>query len=252
MTNLCIQVEDYVSPFASSLPSVAVEDLIYVEKLESDAYGHWLFGESSTSLTDKVNGRALTLQAGATATPEYSENFVRLGAAKGNALLSGLFDSDVNAFTISAVITIENDSLMTLFGNLGATDAPQGAGVFSSAGKLYATVRSTVSSLDTGILIESGKSVFASMSVDKISGTVNFVAMQNGVIYEKTSPMTTYVAAGTALAISNSRYTTSASYNTLKTKFYEVAIYSKALSLSEMKAAASRAKTRQQNRNNIF
>ena len=39
--NLCFQVEGYVSPFANQLPKVQTEDLIYIEKFEEDAYGHW-------------------------------------------------------------------------------------------------------------------------------------------------------------------------------------------------------------------
>lgn len=251
MTNLCIQVEDYVSPFATQLPKVQTEDLIYIEKFEGDAYGHWLFEKDSVSLIDRVNSRSLTLQAGATVQPEYSTNYVRLGAAKGQSLQSGLLDNAVTGYTVSGVVQPEDVSLMVLMGTLGATDAPQGAGVFTSANKLYVTGRTGVSSLEPGLVLDMSKPAFISMSINKTSGVVNIVAMQNGVTFEKTATGA-QVEAGTALSIGNSRYTTSAGYNTLRNKFYEAIIHNKALSIAEMKAVANRAKVRQANRGLTF
>lgn len=251
MTNLCFQIDGYVSPFADQLPKVQTEDLIYTEKFEEDAYGHWLFGGTSTSLVDKVNGRTLTLQAGATVQPIYADNYVRLGAAKGQSLQSGLLDSAVNGYTISGIVQPETNDLMVLLGALGANTEPQGAGIFTSANKVYATARTGVSSLESGLLLDISKPVFVSMSVDKASGVVNIVAMQNGVIFEKTSTGA-QVDLGTALSVGNSRYTTTATYNTLKNKYYEAIIHNKALSIAEMKAMADRAKIRQTKRGNAF
>ncbi|MEN8390203.1 hypothetical protein ABFP25_03415 [Acinetobacter indicus] len=251
MTNLCFQIDGYVSPFADQLPKVQTEDLIYIEKFEEDAYGHWLFGGTSTSLVDKVNGRTLTLQAGATVQPIYADNYVRLGAAKGQSLQSGLMDSAVDGYTISGVVQPETSDLMVLLGTLGASTEPQGAGIFTSAGKVFATGRTGVSSLDPGLALDTSKPVFVSVSVNKTSGVVNIVAMQNGVTFEKTSTGA-QVDSGTALSVGNSRYTTSATYNTLKNKYYEAIIHNRALSISEMKAMANRAKIRQAKRGNAF
>ncbi|WP_336956698.1 hypothetical protein [Acinetobacter johnsonii] len=244
MTNLSIQVDGYVSPFASQLPKVAVSDIIYIEKFEEDAYGHWLFGADSGSLIDKVNSRALSLQSGATVQPMYGNGFVELGASKGNSLQSNLLDNVGNGFTVSGVVLPGTIDLMVLLGNLGDNTAPQGAGIFASANKVYLTSRTTVSSLEAGLLIDMSKPFFISFSVNKTTTVVNIVAMQNGVTYEKTSSGA-YTGAASALSVGNSRYTTSAAYNSLKNKYYEAIIHDKALSLAEMKGIASRAKTRQ-------
>lgn len=251
MSNLCIQVEDYVSPFAGRLPSVQTEDLIYIEKYEEDSYGHWVFEKNSASLIDRVNSRSLTLQAGATVQPEYATNYLQLGAAMGNSLQSGLFDNTVTGFTMSALVQPEDTSLMILFGCLGGLDFPTGGGGFTSVSKVYLTIRTGVSSLDSGLALDMTKPVFISFSINKTTGTSNLVAMQNGIVVEKTRNGV-YVASAAALSVGNSRYTTSASYAPLRNKFYEAIIHDRALSLSEMKAVASRAKTRQANRGIAF
>lgn len=251
MTNLCIQIEGYVSPFADQLPKVQTEDLIYIEKFEEDAYGHWLFEKDSSSLIDRVNSRSLTLQVGATVLPEYATNYVRLGAAMGNSLQSELLDSAVTGFTMSALVLPEDVSLRVLFGCLGSNDFPTGGGVFTSASKVYLTARTGVSSLDAGLALDMSKPVFVSFSINKTTGTSNLVAMQNGIIVEKTLNGA-YVASGAALSVGNNRYTTSATYNSLRNKFYEAIIHDKALSLSEMKAIANRAKVRHANRGLTF
>lgn len=248
--NLCIQIEGYVSPFADQLPKVQTEDLIYIEKFEDDAYGHWLFGVDGTSLIDKVNSRALTLQAGATVQPMYSENYVRLGAKNGNALESQLLDSAGISFTISAVVYPEGASALSiLFGTLQPSVDNKGAAIFSSAGKVFATARPSVSSLDAGIALDLTKPLFASLSVNKVTNAVNILLLQNGVFYEKVGS-TAYISSGTAIALSNSLYTSS--HSILNTKYYEAIIHDKSLSLTEMKAVAMRAKIRLENRGIVF
>lgn len=250
MINLLFQADDFVS--SRNLPLVQnIQDVIYVERYEEDAYGHWLFGGDSSSLVDKVNGRSLSVQAGATVQPIYEDNHVRLGAAKGQSLQSGLLDSAVTGYTISGLVQPEASDLMVLLGTLGAAAEPQGAGIFTSAGKVFATGRTGVSSLESGLLLNMSKPVFVSMSVNKTSGVVNIVAMQNGVTFEKTSTGA-QVDSGTALSVGNSRYTTTAAYNTLKNKYYEAIIHDKALTLAEMKGLASRLKTRQEERGVTF
>ncbi|MDV2468914.1 hypothetical protein QR674_07945 [Acinetobacter chinensis] len=251
MSNLCIQVENYVSPFAGQLPTVETEDLIYVEKYEEDAFGHWLFGGDAGSLVDKVNSRSLTLQPGATVQPVYSENYVRLGAAKGQSLQSSINDGTNEGYTISAVALPEDTLLMNLIGSLGATDSATGAGIFSSAGGVFATGRTTVSSLNAGIALLPNQPVFISLSVNLTIGIVNMVVMQNGNIYEKTGSGAQTVAS-TALSVGNSRYTTSAAYNSLRNKFYEAIIHERALSITDMKALALRSKKRLEMRGVTF
>lgn len=246
MTNLLFQADSFISD--RNLPVIqSIEDVIYVERFEEDAYGHWLFGVDSASLVDKVHGRNLSVQLGATVPPSYTEKYVQLGAAKGNSLQSGLLDNAVSGFTVSGVVLPETVDLMVLLGNLGDNTAPQGAGIFSSASKAYLTSRTTVSSLESGLPINMAKPFFISFSVNKTTAVVNIVAMQNGVTYEKTSSGA-FTEAASALCVGNSRYTTSAAYNSLRNKYYEAIIHDKSLSLVEMKGIANRAKTRQANR----
>ncbi|WP_104488831.1 hypothetical protein [Acinetobacter indicus] len=249
--NLTIQVENYVSPFAAQLPKIATQDLIYVEKFEEDAYGHWVFGGDANSLVDKVNSRSLTLQAGATIQPEYGENYVRLSAAKGQSLQSGLLDSAVTDYTVSGVVMPEDVALMVLLGNLGSNDVGLGAGLFTSENKVYVTARTGVSSVDAGLALDMSKPAFISMSVNKTTGVVNIVAMQNGATFENTATGA-QVEAAAPISVGNSRFTISAAYNTLKNKYYEAIIHDKALSIAEMKAMADRAKIRQANRGLTF
>lgn len=247
MSNICIKVDDYVSPFAAQLPKIQTTDLFYVEKYETDAYGHWVFGSDTSSLVDKVNARTLTLQEGAVVQPTFGDNYVRLGAAKGQALLTNLNDDTNTQYTVSAVALPEDTALRILLGTLGGLEAPTGAGVFTSAGAAYLTIRPTGDSLKSEIVLEAGKPVFLSFSVNLTTGLVNLVAMQNNITYEKTLTRA-QTAAGTPIALGNSRYATSASYNTLRNKFYEMIVHNRALTISEMKDVAFNVAERQRNR----
>jgi len=242
MSNLFFKAEGFSS--SRTLPTLSdVQDIISIPTLEADAYGHWEFGGDQSSLIDKVNARSLTLQAGATVQPEYGENYVRLGAAKGQSLQSGLLDSAVTDYTVSGVVMPEDVVLMVLLGNLGSNDVGLGAGLFTSANKVYVTARTGVSSVDPGLALDMSKPAFISMSVNKTTGVVNIVAMQNGATFENTATGA-QVEAAAPISVGNSRYTTGGAYNTLKNKYYEAVIHSRALSISEMKAIANRAKVR--------
>lgn len=245
--NLCIEVEDYVSPFAGSLPTVSTEDLICIERFEADSYGHWLFGRNSTSLVDKVNGRALSIQAGALVQPVYSENNVQLSIKAGNALVSDLLDSSVTQFTMSGLFMPGSTDLSTIMGNLAAFggETATGFGIFTSAGKLYATIRTQVSSWDVGLALDPLKPVFASLSINKTTGIVNFVAQQAGIFYEKTTGNLNYLNAGVPLSFGNNRYPSALTNNQ---KMYEGILHNRALSIGEMKSLANRVKIRQEQR----
>ena len=246
MSNLTIQINDYVSPFAKNLPKIAsIDDLIYVEKYETDAWGHWIFADNYTPLVDKVNNRNLTLQSGATVQPTYSADYMSLGIKSGNALLTGLNDS-LSAFTQIAIVQPESTELAVLLGNLSNQ---QGIGIFTSSSKVYLTSRTSISSWDIGLNLDMAKPVLIGYSVDKTASTINFIAMQNGIMYTKTSPFSTFVAANTELAVGNSRYTSS-SANYIK--YYESIAYNKALSLDELRAVATRSKKRLEYRGVTF
>ncbi|MDC4032272.1 hypothetical protein K3F86_02630, partial [Acinetobacter baumannii] len=71
MNQLFFQAKNFVSK--RSLPKLSnVDDLL--PNLEYDAYGHWVFKNTSASLIDKVNNRLLALQSDATVQPTYTES----------------------------------------------------------------------------------------------------------------------------------------------------------------------------------
>ena len=251
MSNLCIQVEDYVSPFAGQLPVIQTEDLIYIEKYETDAHGHWVFGGDSSSLIDKVNSSLLAVQAGATIQPAHFDNYLALSNIPGNALVSSIVDSAVSQFTMSGLFMPNSTNLSTIMGNLaGASgETATGFGIFTSAGKLYATIRTQVSSWDVGLALDPVKPVFASLSINKTTGIVNFVAQQAGIFYEKTTTNLNYLNAGVPFSFGNNRFPSSF---TNTNKMYEGIIHDKALSIDEMKMVANRMKIRQEQRGIVF
>lgn len=249
MSNLCIQVENYVSPFAADLPKIQTKSLIYVEKLERDSYGHWIFEKDATSLIDRVNGHSLTVQAEATIQPIYTANNVKISAAKGNALISGLQDSTPLGYSISVLCLSDSTALSILAGVLGDTVDTKGAGIFSTT-KVFLTARTGVSSLDAGLTLDLTKPVFASFSLNRQTKVANLVVMQNNITYEKTGAVSTYIEALAALSFGNSRYISAHSAGTIK--FYEGVIHDKALSIQEMKDIAERIKERQAFRDVIF
>lgn len=250
MSNLFFQAEDFVS--SRNLPILKnIEGIIEYTGLEQDAVDHWLFGVDASSLVGKMNLQSLLVQTGATVQPTYQANSVTLGAARGNSLQNGLLDSNPAGFTISGVVKAADTSLIILLGTLGDTTQPTGFGAFSSANKVYATVRTGVGSLDSGAALDMSKPVFISLSVNPNGGITNFVVMQGGVFYEKTATGT-QAPSNTKLSLGNSRYVTSAAYDALRNVFYELVIHAKPLSLSEMRKVGERAKVRQAKLNNDF
>ncbi|ELZ3600095.1 hypothetical protein ACLKIS_003900, partial [Acinetobacter baumannii] len=111
MTQLFFQAKNFVSK--RSLPKLSnVDDLL--PNLEYEAYGHWVFENTSDSLTDKVNNRLLALQNGATVQPVYSESGVTISTAVGNALVSDLSDTSTQSVTETAVVKCNNTQLAIL------------------------------------------------------------------------------------------------------------------------------------------
>ncbi|MDS7933594.1 hypothetical protein RMB03_20780 [Acinetobacter sp. V91_7] len=247
--NICIQIEDYISPFASQLPKVETEDLIYVEKYESDSYDHWMFGSDSNSLIGKVNSHTLTVQNGATVQPSYGDNYVDLSVKGGNALISQLLDSSVTGFTLSGLVKPRTSELSTLMGVLGASSTSDGFGLFTVGEKLYATIRPQVSSWDVGIVLDPAMPVFTSISINKTAGTAVFCAYQDGMFYSKETGNLSYVNSNLPLSIGNNRYASSVNSTT---QHFESIIHTKALTVSQIQALAQRMKVRQEHRGVIF
>lgn len=263
MTNLCFQIDGYVSPFADQLPKVQTEDLIYIEKYEEDAYGHWIFGGNSGSLIDKVNSKALTLAPSATINPTFSETGVTISVAHGNCLLSDLPDSATQNLTMCAVVKCNTTALSILLGNLpdSFNTTVSGVSVFMSANKPYLTVKPTtaqasgngIQSLTVPNDINQTQNFFIALSLDKTTKRgIIYVNQQNiELSNQSTFSASAYVSSNNELSIGNRAYTASNTASNTAS-FAEAIIFDKALSLSEMKAVANRAKTRQTKRGNAF
>jgi len=259
MSNLCIQVEDYVSPFAGQLPVVQTQDLIYIEKFEQDAYGHWMFGVDSSSLIDKVNARSLTLQVGATIPPVYSANHVQLANLNGNALISDLVDAAATNITAVFIAKASTAGLHVIGGNLppSGLGTASGSGVFVSANKSYLNSRplaangtGMISNVTSNQVIAQTNNFLIAISVNKTTKQCIIYTQQNGVESSTTSAYTgTYESSTNKISVGNGYYAAALGPTT---SFVEAIIYNKALSVAEIQGVATRAKLRQQNRGITF
>ncbi|ENR5171137.1 hypothetical protein ACYIW7_003556 [Acinetobacter baumannii] len=259
MTQLFFQAKNFVSK--RSLPKLSnVDDLL--PNLEYEAYGHWVFENTSDSLTDKVNNRLLALQNGATVQPVYSESGVTISTAVGNALVSDLSDTSTQSVTETAVVKCNNTQLAILLGNLVPSDSKTSSGLagFASAGKGYLTLKSAaaagsggISSLALASKHNQTTNFFIAISVDKATkkGIIyvqqNSAELTNEAVY--TAPV--YESALNNFAFGNNAYTGSNNPANTAT-FAEAIIFDKALTLDEIKAVATRSKNRMANRGIIF
>lgn len=259
MTQLFFQAKNFVSK--RSLPKLSnVDDLL--PNLEYEAYGHWVFENTSASLTDKGNNRLLTLQTGATVQPVYSESGVTISTAVGNALVSDLSDTSDQSVTLTAVVKCNNTQLAILLGNLLPSNSTTSSGLagFASAGKGYLTVKPItaggpggISSLALASRHNQTTNFFIAISVDKATkkGIIyvqqNSAELTNEAVY--TAPV--YESALNNFAFGNNAYTGSNNPANTAT-FAEAIIFDKALTLDEIKAVATRSKNRMANRGIIF
>lgn len=251
MPNLFFQATGFVSQ--RNLPVLSnIDDIIYVEQYEMDAFGHWIFDDKNPLLS-KSNAATLTVQTGATIAPEYAASYVKLSAGMGNALMTSLQDT-AGTFTLVALIQPESTSLLNVMGTLGAnTPTPvTGAGIFTSANKVCSTVRGGTASLDTQLTLDPSKPVLVAFSVDNVAKTISMLTSQNGVIQTATGVISAYAPSTASIGIGNSRYSTSAAFDPLKTKFYEAIVYNKSLTMAQLQAVAARSKKRMQNRGITF
>ncbi|MGQ1463570.1 hypothetical protein ACT4VL_10200 [Acinetobacter baumannii] len=258
-SQLFFQAKNFVSK--RSLPKLSnVDDLL--PNLEYDAYGHWVFKNTSSSLIDKVNNRLLALQSGATVQPVYSESGVTISTAVGNALVSDLSDTSTQSVTLTAVVKCSSTALSILLGNLvpSGSTLSSGLGGFASAGKAYLTLKAItgtggagIGSLTPAASITQTNNFFIAISVNK--------ATKKGIIYvqqmgaessnEATYEAPSYDAALNKFAFGNNAYTGSNVPANTAT-FAEGVIFDKALTLDEIKAVAARAKSRMDNRGISF
>lgn len=260
MSDLLFQT-DFISG-RTDLPKVQnIEDIIYVETYEKDAYDHWLFGKDSSSLVGKVHGRQLTLQAGATVQPVYGANSVTLAAKNGSALLTDLVDTSAQNMTLSVVAkaSVAANELAIIMGNLVPTSYTQssGLGIFAIAEKGYVTVKPLTAagtgganSITPGNDIDQTDYFFLAASINKSAKTVIIYAERLGAgASNQTIWGSAYEASSNKIAIGNGFYS-STSTGTLN--FAEAIAFDKALTLPDLQGVAKRSKPRMKNRGIIF
>ena len=256
MTQLFFKAASFTSNRAT-VQLQKVEPLMQV--LENDAYGHWIFGENSSSLTDKVNNRNLTVQSGASTAPSYTANNVHLATTVGNSLLTSLTDTSNQDFTMCAVVKADQATLTILLGNLvpSSSTVYSGSGVFVSGDVGYVTIKPSianhasvngVSSLAAGSAHNQSEYFFIAMSVNKTTKNATVYVLQNTERFAEKA----YTAAGydnsNKLAIGNAFY----NGGTGSASFAEAIVYDKALTVDQIKAIASRSRERMSDRNIYF
>ncbi|HAV3501998.1 hypothetical protein QBR50_13695 [Acinetobacter baumannii] len=258
MTQLFFQAKNFVSK--RSLPKLSnVDDLL--PNLEYEAYGHWVFENSSASLVDKVNNRLLALQSGATVQPTYTESGVTISTAVGNALVSDLSDTSAQSVTLAAVVKCNNTQLAILLGNLepNSSKTSSGLSAFVSANKAYLTLKPTaagsggIGSLTPASGRNQTTNFFIAVSVNKATKKGIIYVQQNSaeLTNEAVYTAAVYESALNNFAVGNNAYTGSnAPAN--KATFAEAVIFNKALTLDEIKAVATRSKDRMKNRGISF
>lgn len=238
MENVFIQAKGFISQ--RNLPVISrVAPIIPELAYEASAYGHWVFDNSGNSLNSKVGSKVLTLQAGATVPPVYGANYVELACKNGNALMTDLLDN-VAQFTMMGVIQPRNTALDISMGTMNTGASATGAGIFTSAGVPYLTIRANPSSLSIGGVIASDAPLFAALSIDVPTNTYTALVGIQGQVFTKSGTIT-WNKSDTAIALGNSRYV---STNTNKMRAYEFAVFNKSMTIEELTNIEYRARQR--------
>jgi hypothetical protein len=250
---------DFISK-RTDLPKVQnVEDIIYVETFEDDAWDHWIFGKNASSLTGRVNGHVLAVQTGATILPVYNDNNVVLDAKNGNAIIADFVDGATQNTTLTAVVKTNSTGLAILMGTLvpGSYTGSSGHGIFAGGEKGYVTVKPLTASNAGGADsktplndIDQIEYFFISASVNKTTKTVIIYTERLGVGASLQFVWSSaYQASLNKIAVGNGYY--SGAIATSLT-FAEAIIHDKALSLSRLQDMASKSKLRMKNRGIAF
>lgn len=225
----------------SALPQLAAADYELLVNYEPDAWGHWLFGVSSSSLIDLTQGKALTLAGTA---PTYNSTGVVLGGGLNSGLLSDLADGTER--TLCAVIKIPDlSSFMgsNVAGNVGASD---GFGMFvqkpgANHGILPVVRGATGITGDTFTGITDGNYIFMAISWSATSGN-KLNKFLGGKLSGSITSVTAKTASAVNMAFGNVQYTAEIYHSPLEIS--EGILYDRALSLTEIAAVYARSKQR--------
>jgi len=229
-----------ISVSNSTLPVLSPSDYELLVNYEPDAWGHWLFGVSSSSLIDLTAGKILTLAGTA---PTYNSNGVVIAGGLNSGLVSGLIDGNERSFC--AVIKVP--SLTSYAGALiaGIINDNQGfAGLITNATSVYSLtplVRGATGitqNAATGTVQD--EYVFVALSWSNATKTLN--KFFGGRISTSQTSTTSKTNSSSNLGFGNITYS-NASYHS-PIEICEGILYDKALSLAEISAVYSRSKNR--------
>lgn len=229
-----------ISVSNSTLPVLSPSDYELLVNYEPDAWGHWLFGVSSSSLIDLTAGKTLTL---AGTEPTYNSNGVVIAGGLNSGLVSGLIDGDERTFC--AVIKVP--SLTSYAGALIAgiiSDTKGFAGLITKATSVYSLtplVRGAtgiIQNAATGTVQD--EYVFVALSWSNATKTLN--KFFGGRISTSQTSTTSKTNSSSNLGFGNIAYS-NASYHS-PIEICEGILYDKALSLSEISAVYNRSKNR--------
>ena len=242
-----------VLPFAVNalnLPVIPAADLKRLTNLEIGAYDHWIFNAgSSTGLTGKLSGKALTVQSTA---PTYAGSYLTISADQGKALLTDLGESAGQADTIAMVCKINalpTSGAVVLSGTLGPSSGetpPLGGGslyINSAGGALFLNNRGLYSP-DTTETAAADTWMFVCVSRNLVSG--GYVRMLKGgsaTVREYTGDYSVYVPAPSPrkLALGGAYYNNRVGHTL---SIFEAVIFNRGLTAAEMQALYLRAKAR--------
>lgn len=238
-------------PFAvvnASLPVIPSGDITLLTELEPDAYEHWIFDNSSASLSGLLKSTPLTAQSTA---PTYSSKYLSISGNEGAGLLTPLTESEGQTDTIAVVFkyTTAANGIVIPFGSLAksADAALGGCSPFLSAAPrtLYSTARGAagISTLNSGDTIAASTWRFLCVSRKLTASGTYKVLKGTSTVRESSGDYSAYVPAGSGRKIGlGSLYYNSEAGNTLD--FAEAVVFNRALSAAEMSALYLRAQAR--------
>lgn len=240
MTNLITMLPFSVSNPA--LPVIPEADIIRLNPWESDSYAHWLFGGDSGSLTDGVNGRALTVPGSA---PSYSSKHLTVAQNFGNGLRSGLMETATQRVTMACVVR-DPGTITGIAIPFGTLDASHGIAPFrnSAGSNIFLTAR-TVNNMNsgvTGLAMTANSWLFIAMALDFSAATKDCTILRGGsaaVTLSGTGTLVPQTAGGFALGASY--YASSAVQNL---DFAEAVLFDRTLSPAELGNLYIRSKNR--------
>lgn len=236
-------------PFSVSnaaLPVIPGADIERLYPYEADAYGHWLFGGSSASLTDQVNGRSLTVQSDGVSYPDAA--YLSMSGAQGKGILTDIEETATIADTIAIVVrrTVSGPIGM-IFGSLSpSTDTPTSgfSPFFSPGDSIWVRANGLNTSSNTGLTDAQDTWHFIATSRDfAVASHPSKVLVGGQAIYERTDASGTFEPAPPPrkIAIGSAYYNAS----NLTMDVAEFMYFDRAMSAAELTDLYARSKARQ-------